>query len=109
MEDMHIHLKSGVTDISIMRNYIKRCKELKINKVLFLDHGNRMSEKHIPILNKSETINKFFENIDIIRKEFPEMNINKGIESDFSYDEQFKEKELKILKEYQFDLVIGSY
>ena len=41
MEDMHIHLKKGVTDISIMREYIEKCKKCNIKRVLFLDHGNR--------------------------------------------------------------------
>lgn len=108
MEDMHIHLKSGVTDIKIMRQYIEKCKELKIDRVLFLDHGNRMSEKHIPVLNNPEIVKKFFENIKIIKKEYPEMEINAGIESDFSYDEKFKERELEILSNFPFDYVIGS-
>lgn len=108
MEDMHIHLKSGVTDIRIMRQYVEKCKELKINRVLFLDHGNRISEKHIPVLNNPEIVKKFFENIKIVKEEYPEMEINAGIESDFSYDEKFKEKELEILSNFPFDYVIGS-
>lgn len=108
MEDMHIHLKSGVTEISIMKKYIEKCRELGINKVLFLDHGNRISPKHTPVLNNSKVIDKFFENINIIKKENPDIEINAGIESDFSYDEEFKEKEIKIIKNYPFDYVIGS-
>ena len=52
MEDMHMHLKKGVTDISIMQKYVEKCKEMKLNRVLFLDHGNRMSPKHTPVLNE---------------------------------------------------------
>ena len=66
---MHIHLKSGVTEISIMKKYIEKCRELGINKVLFLDHGNRISPKHTPVLNNSKVIDKFFENINIIKKD----------------------------------------
>lgn len=108
MEDMHIHLKSGVTEISIMKKYIEKCREIGINKVLFLDHGNRISPKHTPVLNNSKVIDKFFENINIIKKENPDIEINAGIESDFSYDEEFKEKEIKTIKNYPFDYVIGS-
>ncbi len=108
MEDMHIHLKLGVTDISIMKKYIEKCRELGINKVLFLDHGNRISTKHIPVLNKPQIIKSFFYNINIVKKENPDMEIKAGIETDFSYDEKFKEKEIKNITSYPFDYVIGS-
>lgn len=108
MEDMHIHLKSGVIDIEIMKQYIEKCEELKINRVLFLDHGNRISEKHTPVLNNPEIIKKFFKNIEIVKEEYPEIEINAGIESDFSYDEKFRKKELEILSSFPFDYVIGS-
>ena len=62
MEDMHMHLKKGVTDISIMQKYVEKCKEMKLNRVLFLDHGNRMSPKHNSVLNENKVIDKFFEN-----------------------------------------------
>ena len=108
MEDMHMHLKKGVTDISIMQKYVEKCKEMKLNRVLFLDHGNRMSPKHTPVLNEPKVIDKFFENIKIIKKNNSDIEINAGIESDFSYDEEFKEKEIEILTSYPFDYVIGS-
>ena len=108
MEDMHMHLKKGVTDISIMQKYVEKCKEMKLNRVLFLDHGNRMSPKHTPVLNEPKVIDKFFENIKIIKENNPDIEINAGIESDFSYDEEFKEKEIEILRSYPFDYVIGS-
>lgn len=108
MEDMHMHLKKGVTDISIMQKYVEKCKEMKLNRVLFLDHGNRMSPKHTPVLNNSQVIDKFFENIKIIKENNPDIEINAGIESDFSYNEEFKEKEIEILRSYPFDYVIGS-
>lgn len=98
MEDMHIHLKSGVTEISIMKKYIEKCRELGINKVLFLDHGNRISPKHTPVLNNSKVIDKFFENINIIKKENPDIEINAGIESDFHMMKNLKKKKLKLLR-----------
>ena len=108
MEDMHIHLKSGVKDISIMRKYIEKCKELDINRVLFLDHGNRILANHIPVLDNQDIINKFLDNIKILRKEYPEIEINAGIESDFSYDEEFRKKELDLIQNSNFDMIIGS-
>ena len=108
MEDMHIHLKKGVNDIDIMRKYAKKCIEIGLKKVVFLDHGNRESKKHTPVLNKKEVIKKYFENIEIIRKEYPDIEIKTGLESDFSYDEEFAKKELDIINNYNFDVVIGS-
>lgn len=108
MEDMHIHLKRGVTDINIMDDYVKKCKKMKMERVLFLDHGNRESPKHTPVLNDYEVVKKFFENIDSIRKKYPEIHIYKGIESDFSYDEEFSKKEIKLINDFKFDIVIGS-
>ena len=108
MEDMHIHLKKGVNDIDIMRKYAEKCIELGIEKVVFLDHGNRESKKHTPVLNTKEVIDKYFENIEIIKKEYPNLEIKTGLESDFSYDKEFSEKEISIINNYDFDVVIGS-
>lgn len=108
MEDMHIHLKTGVTDIKVMRQYIEKCKKSNINKVLFLDHGNRVSNKHIPVLNDLEVVKKFLDNVKIVRKEYPELEINAGIESDFSYNKEFAEEEINLIKNSDFDMVIGS-
>lgn len=108
MEDMHIHLKNGVTDINIMRKYIEKCKKENINRVLFLDHGNRMSNKHIPVLNNPNIIKEFLNNIKIVRNEYPEIEINAGIESDFSYDKEFANNEINLMKNSGFDMVIGS-
>lgn len=95
MEDMHMHLKKGVTDISIMQKYVEKCKEMKLNRVLFLDHGNRMSPKHTPVLNENKVIDKFFENIKIVKENNPDIEINAGIESDFRMMKNLKKKKLK--------------
>ena len=108
MEDMHIHLKSGVTDIDIMREYIEKCRELNIKKVLFLDHGNRMSAKHKPVLNNPEVIKKFLDNIKKVKEEYKDIDIQSGIESDFSYDDKFRERELVNITKSGVDLIIGS-
>lgn len=108
MEDMHIHLKKGVNDINIMREYAEKCIELEMKKVVFLDHGNRESKKHTPVLNTKEVIDKYFENIEIIKREYPNLEIKTGLESDFSYDKEFSKKEIDIINNYNFDVVIGS-
>lgn len=108
MEDMHIHLKTGVTDINIMRDYVEKCRKSNIDKVLFLDHGNRVSNKHTPVLNDLEIVKQFLNNIQIVRKEYPKIEINAGIESDFFYNKEFAEKEINLIKNSNFDMVIGS-
>lgn len=108
MEDMHIHLKNGIKDINIIRKYLEKCKEKSITEVLFLDHGNRISEKHMPVLNTKENINAFKLNIENVKKEYPEIKINYGIETDFSYDKDFMKKEWELIEESKFDFIIGS-
>lgn len=107
MEDMHIHLKKGVNDYDVMKSYIKRCIELGIEKVIFLDHGNRTSPKHKAILNDEKVINEFFRLINIARSEFKNIKIYTGIEVDYSTEEEFRTNELKIMSK-GFDYILGS-
>lgn len=107
LEDMHIHLKQGVNDYDIMNNYINRCLELGLNKVVFLDHGNRISPNHKPVLYNDLVINDFFKLIDKANKKHKNITIYKGIEVDFSFDEEFRNNEIEIMKQ-GFDYVLGS-
>lgn len=107
MEDMHIHLKNGVNDYNIMKKYIDKCIELKLDKVVFLDHGNRISLNHKPVLNNEIVIKDFLRLIDKARKEYKNIIIYSGIEVDFSYDKSFRDNEIKIMS-YGFDYVLGS-
>ena len=79
-----------------------------LDKVLFLDHGNRESIKHIPVLNEESVVTQFINNIEQVRREYPNIEIKSGLESDFSYNKDFKEKELGIIRNSRFDLIIGS-
>lgn len=107
MEDMHIHLKKGITDYEIMKKYINRCIELEFEKVIFLDHGNRTSPKHKPVLNNDIVINKFFKLIKQARNEFKNIKIYTGIEVDYSSDIEFRNNELKLMNK-NFDYILGS-
>lgn len=107
MEDMHIHLKDGVNDYEIMKSYINRCIELNINKVVFLDHGNRISPKHNAVLNNEKVIKKFLKLIEKAKEEYKNIQIYSGIEVDFSFDKSFRDNEIKIMKS-GFDYVLGS-
>lgn len=104
---MHIHLKKGVTDYEVMKEYINRCIELGIDKVIFLDHGNRTSLKHKPVLCNDTIIENFFSLIERANKEFKNIKIYKGIEVDYSKDEEFRNNEFKIMSK-KFDYVLGS-
>ena len=107
MEDMHIHLKKGVNNYEIMKEYIKKCIELGRTKVLFLDHGNRISLKHTPVLNDDKVIDEFLKLIKRLRQEFKTIEIYSGIEVDYSSDETFVNNELKLINK-EFDYILGS-
>lgn len=107
MEDMHIHLKDGINNYDKMKEYINKCINMGINKVVFLDHGNRISPKHSAVIYDKEIINNFFSLIECAKREYPDISINSGIEVDFSFDEDFREREIEIMNS-GFDYVLGS-
>lgn len=107
MEDMHIHLKKGVNDYEIMKEYINRCIELGLKKVIFLDHGNRTTPNHNSVLNNDEVISKFLELVELARSEYKNINIYTGIEVDYSKDEEFRRNEEKLMNN-NFDYILGS-
>ena len=59
MEDMHIHLKDAIYNQELFEKYVKKCIDCGLSKVVFLDHGNRISVKHMPVLSTQEAINEF--------------------------------------------------
>ena len=107
MEDMHIHLKNGIKNQDVFEKYIERCKEKNINKVVFLDHGNRISSKHTPILYSKETIDSFNDRLSTfnISNDF---KIFKGIEIDYSTDLNFRKETFEILDYGNFDWIVGA-
>lgn len=107
MEDMHIHLKKGINNYEIMKEYVKRCIELGRTKVLFLDHGNRISPKHTPVLNNEKVIDEFLLLIKRLKEEFNTIEIYSGIEVDYSNKEEFINNELKLMNK-EFDYILGS-
>lgn len=107
MEDMHIHVRNAIDDYSKLKLYIEQCLELELNKVLFVDHGPRLSKHHFAKLDTPEKILKFKENIEKARKEYPNLQIFYGIELDFSYDKEFNENNNK-LTDVGFDYVISA-
>lgn len=105
--DFHIHLKNGVSNIEIIKEYLDKCLEKKIDKVLFLDHGNRISQNHKPVLYNKEIILDFFKNIDSVKDLYPGITIYRGIEVDYSIDKDFCDNEITLMK-LGFDYIIGS-
>ncbi len=110
MEDMHIHLKDAIYDQSKFDMYVKKCIDVGIKKAVFLDHGNRISTKHIPVLSSKEAIDQFNKKIIRFResKMSKEIEILKGIEIDYSNDLDFRSKTFKILKYGQFEWIVGA-
>lgn len=107
MEDMHIHVRNAIDDYSKLKLYVERCLELGLSKVLFVDHGPRLSKHHFAKLDTPEKILKFKDNVEKARKEYPDLQIFYGIELDFSYDKEFNDVNQKLI-DVGFDYVISA-
>lgn len=110
MEDMHIHLKSAIYDRELFNKYVRRCIECGLTKVVFLDHGNRISSKHIPVLFTQNSINSFNERISEFRKSnmAEKIKVIKGIEIDYSQDLNFRKETFDILNYGNFEWIVGA-
>lgn len=110
MEDMHIHLKDAIYNQELFEKYVKKCIDCGLSKVVFLDHGNRISVKHKPVLSTQEAINEFNKKIldfrasDLSKK----IEILKGIEIDYSNNLYFRKKTFDILNYGNFEWVVGA-
>lgn len=108
MEDMHIHIRNGINNLEELKKFIDKGIDQKINTFLLLEHGNRISEKHIGYLNSYSKIDEFNKSIIEIQNLYKDIKIFKGIEIDYSIDLKFRKDTLDLLKYGNFDLVIGS-
>lgn len=107
MEDMHVHLKNGIRDQKNFEQYIKKCFEKNIKKIVFLDHGNRISSKHTPVLYSKETIDLFNNRLDTFNLS-NRLQIIKGIEIDYSTDLEFRKQTFDILNYGKFEWIVGA-
>jgi len=108
MEDMHIHIRDGINNLEELKKFIERGISKKIKKFLLVEHGNRISEKHIGYLTSNKQIDDFKDSITKIQNIYKDIKILKGIEIDYSIEPSFRKDTLNILKYGDFDLVIGS-
>jgi histidinol phosphatase-like PHP family hydrolase len=110
MEDMHIHLKDGIKSQEIFNQYINKCIEMKLKRVVFLDHGNRISSKHIAVLSSKEIIDLFINIIDNFNQSNKaiDLKVIKGIEIDYSTDVDFRKETAKLLSYGNFEWVVGA-
>ena len=110
MEDMHIHLKNAVFDQTLFNQYVQKCIAMKLEKVVFLDHGNRISSKHQPVLFDKTTIDEFNNRFLNLKKDKlnNKLEIIKGIEIDYSNNLDFRNETFKILKYGKFDWIAGA-
>lgn len=110
MEDMHIHLKMAIYDQDLFDKYVKRCVDKGLIKVVFLDHANRISNKHKPVLYTKNSIDDYNNKILLYRKsELSKiLEIIKGIEIDYSKDIDFRNETLNILEYGNFEWVVGA-
>ena len=108
MLDMHVHVRDILEGKNSVNDFIEKEKKFEVDTIVFLEHGMRISEKHHGLLIDDINYIKLKRTVDIARQEYPELNIYSGIEIDYSYDNEFREKTLKYLKLHNFDYVIGS-
>lgn len=106
ISDMHIHIRDGYQDLNILQLYVDKAIDMGLDKVVFLEHGNRLSSKHSSILSNHH-------NIDIYKKTLSTFHDNRlevlsGIEIDYSDDLMFRNETLDLLDYGSFDWVIGS-
>lgn len=106
MEDMHIHLKDGIYDNCIFKDYINKCIQIGLKKVVFLDHGNRISTKHKAVLCSKESIDKFYDTINSYCNK--NLEIISGIEIDYSANLNFRKETEKILDYGKFSWIVGA-
>lgn len=110
MEDMHIHLRDGIINQEVFNEYVDKCIELHITKAVFLEHGNRISLKHNPVLFSKNIIDEFnhrFEEFYCTHNS-QKLKLIRGIEIDYSDDISFREKTFEILDYGKFDWIVGA-
>lgn len=107
---MHIHLKEAIYNQELFDKYVRRCIECGLTKVVFLDHGNRISSKHTPVLFTQNSINSFNERIYEFRKSnmAEKIKVIKGIEIDYSHDLNFRKETFDILNYGNFEWIVGA-
>lgn len=107
---MHIHLKEAIYNQELFDIYIKKCIDCGIKKAVFLDHGNRISNKHKPVLSTKEAIDLLDKKISEFRLSnlANKIKILKGIEIDYSNDLNFRNETFAILNYGKFDWIVGA-
>ncbi len=110
MEDMHIHLKEALYNQNLFNMYVKKCIDCGIEKAVFLDHGNRISSKHEPVLSTKNAIEQLNKKISEFRLSnlSDKIEILKGIEIDYSNDLKFRNETFDILNYGKFDWIVGA-
>ena len=108
MEDLHIHIRDGIDDLSQLQKFIDVGRKNNIDTFCFLEHGNRISPKHVGYLDNYDSIDKMKKSINFIRNNNKDIIIYSGIEIDYSTELEFRNKTLNLLEYGKFDIVIGS-
>ena len=108
MVDMHIHARDILEGKNSINDFIEKEKKFGVDTIVFLEHGMRISEKHNGILIDDDSYDNLKKTVEIARQKFPQLYIYSGIEIDYSYDNEFREKNLNYLSHHNFDFVIGS-
>lgn len=108
MQDLHIHIRDGINNIYELQKFIDNAKKYDIDDLCFLEHSNRISDKHFGYLDDFNRIDEFNSTIEEIRKLNSGISIRSGIEIDYSTNLEFRQRTMDLINYGHFDIVIGS-
>lgn len=106
MNDYHIHTGRCGHASGEMRQYVERAMEKGLAEIGFADHLPLLDRRDPSLTMSREELPLYIEEIDRLRREYPEITLKTGIEAD--YLPGFEEETAMLLDYYPFDYVIGS-
>ncbi len=106
MVDYHLHTPLCGHASGTMREYVRVAVERGLSEVGFADHLPLLAGRDPSLTMSFEELPKYLEEIESLRRDFPDISIKAGIEADFFPD--LASETADIIGSYPFDFVIGS-
>lgn len=106
MVDYHLHTPLCGHAGGTMREYVQAAVARGLSEIGFADHLPLLTRRDPSLTMSQEELPLYIEEIESLRKEFPEISIRAGIEADFF--PALVEETAALIERYPFDYVIGS-
>lgn len=106
MIDYHIHTSRCGHAEGEMIDYVRRARELSLIEIGFSDHLPLLTKNDPTLAMSLDQLEEYIQAIEMLKKEFPDINIKTGIEAD--YLPGLEDETARLLDTYSFDYVIGS-